>query len=207
MTSFADKRTEPPTAPKQGDYTCGDCPESFQTPAARYNHRRGYHGAKQHSDRPTRNFPTEAPVEARDVVPSEDPELATPSAPTEVVGVFHELTRRFSHALSDIVPEMPASKKRQIILAFDAAANSITASHSDLNRFLTMAGITGSQAQLIKLVLLGVDDPPPSGYGAQNLGGPQAIIWDSGTGQWVTVPIYMFPANYQYQPQPYYYYP
>ncbi len=117
MTSSADRGMEPPAAPNKKDYACGYCPASFQTPAARYNHRRQYHRVEQQRDRAIANSATEVPVEAHDVGPSEGLELATPSVSTEMDGVrmdsVHELTRRLADALDGAAPDMATIKKRR----------------------------------------------------------------------------------------------
>ena len=84
MTSSADRGMEPLAAPNKKDYACGYCPASFQTPVARYNHRRQYHRAEHHRDPAIANPPREASVEAPVVGPSEGPKPASPTELTEM---------------------------------------------------------------------------------------------------------------------------
>ena len=212
MDSPTNRWMEPSAAPEKRDYVCWDCPEAFQTPAARYNHRRKDHRGEQRRDRAMGNPPTDAPIEAQGEGPSEGLEVATPSVPTEMDGVrmdsVHELTRRFADALDGAAPDMATIKKRRIIQSFDNYADAINTDPSKLERFLTISGLMVSQAQFIKLVLFGVDDPnPPSPYTVPGQGGPQAMTWDPYTGQWVPV-TFIFQDN-QGQlwevSQPYYY--
>ncbi len=208
MNSSADRGMEPLAAPNKKDYACGYCPASFQTPVARYNHRRQYHRAEHHRDPAIANPPREASVEAPVVGPSEGPKPASPTELTETDSLrmdsVHELTRRLADALDGAVPDMATIKKRRIIQSFDLYADAINVDPSRLERFLTISGLLVSQAQFVRLVLFGVDNPqPPSSYTVPGQGGPQAMTWDPNTGQLVPV-TFIFQDN-QGQLWPYYY--
>ena len=214
MTSFADGGSGPPGGLDGGNFKCPDCPEFFQTPAARYNHRRSYHAGERQKESPIGDSPIAGPpVVVQGVDTSENWELDRPTDITEIMAgldlhPFHDLTRQFAYVLHYVAPGMATVKKRQIIQAFNENLYRINADPpSMLGRFLDMCGLMTSQSQYIKRVLLGVDDPPPSPYGAQYVGGPQAITWDPYTGQYVTVPIVMLPGNQIQPPQYPYYYP
>jgi hypothetical protein len=131
MNSLDDGWSGPPGNLDGGNFKCPDCPESFRTPTARYNHRRKDHRVEQHRDRATENLPTQVPVEAPGRDPSQGLESDSPTDLAEImdglwIGSYYELTYRFARALHTKVPDMRTIKKRQIIQAFDENASSTT---------------------------------------------------------------------------------
>ena len=212
MASFADGESGSPGGRNAGNFKCPDCPEAFQTPADRYNHRRKDHPVEQHSDRATENPPTEPPVKALDVDSSQSLESDKPADLTEIMAglctsPYYELTRQFAYALQDTAPHMRANKTRGIIQAFNDNAHIIISDPAKLFTFCNMAGLANSQIRKIKMALFGMDDPQQYPYAVQGQGSPQAVIWNPNTGQWVPV-IFVCPDN-QGQlwqvAQPYYY--
>ena len=174
--------------------------------SAVYNHERRYHPEE------FKRAALAAAARARDqqnlaVDPAQTskPPAATaqpPYQPTTVAGVrmdtVSELTRQFAEALESAAPEMSPGKKRQLILAFDAQSIGMAHHRAKLEHFLNASGLLASQAEFIKLVMLGVDEPqwPSIGrqWGAPD-GGPQAMTWDPQSGRMVPAPIFMMGGN------------
>lgn len=128
--------------------------------------------------------------------------VTTDASPAEIGGVnmgaVSELTRKFAQALVDTAPDMGKGKQRQIIHSFDSASYTMANDAAKMTSFLTTCGLTASQSEFIKMVMLGADPGQPSNgnaWGQPSSGGPQAMTYDQRTGQLVPAPIFMLNGN------------
>ncbi|MFQ6030597.1 MAG: hypothetical protein ACE5Q6_24260, partial [Dehalococcoidia bacterium] len=171
--TYEDPQEDIPEPGGQGSLECAFCPETFNNPVNRYNHERSYHpeqfrqaspdGRKRGSN--PRNNGSRNP-------PREETGGYTP---VTIAGVrmdsVHELTRKFAETLDNVAHDMNPGKKKQIVLAFDDIAYQVNQDSSRLERFLNRCGVSASQAEYIKLVLLGLDDDKPQ-WGQPSWGQP-----------------------------------
>ncbi len=187
---------------------CRFCPETFANGQLRYNHERTHHTDEFKKESPDgkRRLPAVGnpirPRPARDNPPRDNPvDNSGGGKPVTISGVrmdsVHEMTRRFAEALDNTAGDMNGGKKKQIILAFDDIAFQITQDPSRLAQFLNKCGVSLSQGEYIKLVLLGLDSEPQSQWGqtgafpGQPGNGMQAMTFDPQSGRMVPAPIFM----------------
>ena len=201
-----DKEPEANGAKPKGHFPCRYCPEdNFSTPLVRRNHERRYHPeefklaeAGLADDRQAKKSTGkgQAPVSTPPKV-AEEPQYRAATVAGVRMDTVSELTRKFAQALDDTAPDMSPGKKRQLILAFDDHSVGMLNNRARLEHFLNASGLLASQAEFIKLVMLGMDDGQGPGGNPWNSpgGGPQAMTWDPHSGRMVPAPIFMMGGN------------
>jgi len=205
--SVFDLEPEANGARPRSKFPCRYCPEdNFSTPLVRRNHERRYHPEEfklaeagladgRQEKKKSADKPDEAPTPA---APVEQPQYRATTVAGVRMDTVSEVTRKFAEALESAAPEMSPGRKRQLILSFDENSVGMQNNRGRLEHFLNRCGLLASQAEFIKLIMLGMDDGPGPGNG--NLwgspgGGPQAMTWDPQSGRMVPAPIFMMGGN------------
>lgn len=205
--TYENSLEEIPEGDTPGNYICRYCPEPYVNGTLRYNHERALHPTEFMRDSPDGRrrmaTPRNTPKDERrpPVRPPINDESAMDKQQTIAgvnMGSVHELTRRFAESLQNTASEMSGAKKKQIILAFDDVSFQVNSNPALLDRFLNQCGVSRSQGEYIKLILLGMEeDKNPwnqTGFG-NTPGAPQAMTIDRNTGQLVPAPIFMLGGN------------
>lgn len=205
---------EVPEGDTAGNYICRYCPERYANGTLRYNHERALHPSEFMRDSPDgrrrlatpRNTPKDERRPPGRTPINDDSDMNKQQVIAGVnMGSVHELTRRFAETLQNCAPEMNGGKKKQIILAFDTLSFQLNGDRNKLADFLNKSGIMASQAEYIKMIMLGLDDEKTPwnqpGYG-NTPGAPQAMTFDPRTGAMVPAPIFMLGNNSGGGPSP-----